>query len=130
MSLDYMCLMPLLDRHPEWWVGYCLFGASGDIDEAVWRYGVDFLAVEEALVNSRLILQAREQYLPVYVWSVYDNEKMRQYLEMGVGGIISDYPEELRTVLDTYLAAHPYQDTIWQEEGFPLRGKEKKSPLP
>ena len=44
---------------------------------------------------------------------------MRQYLEMGVGGIISDYPEELRTVLDTYLAAHPYQDTIWQEEGFP-----------
>lgn len=120
MSLDYLCLMPLLDRHPEWWVGYCLFGASGDVDEAAWRYDLDFLAVEEALVNSRLTVQAREQCLPVYVWSVYDSERMRQYLEMGVSGIIGDYAEELRTVMDTYLAAHPDQETIWKGGGFPV----------
>lgn len=120
MSLDYTCLMPLLEKHPEWWIGYCLFGASGDIDEGVWRYDLDFLAVEEALVSSRLALQAREQRLPVYVWSVYDSERMMQYLEMGVSGIISDYPEILKPVLDTYLAAHPNQDTLWMGGGFPV----------
>ena len=76
--------------------------------------------MEEALVSSRLALQAREQRLPVYVWSVYDSERMMQYLEMGVSGIISDYPEILKPVLDTYLAAHPNQDTLWTGGGFPV----------
>ena len=120
MSLDYMCLMPLLEKHPEWWIGFCLFGTSGDIDENIWRYDVDFLAVEEALVSGRLILQAREQSLPVYVWSVYDDERMRQYLEMGVSGIITDYPEDLRAVLDTYNALHP-TGVIQKGKWFPIQ---------
>ncbi len=120
MSLDYMCLMPLLEKHPEWWTGFCLFGTSGDIDENIWRYDVDFLAVEEALVSGRLVLQAREQSLPVYVWSVYDDERMRQYLEMGVSGIITDYPEDLRAVLDTYNALHP-TGVIQEGKWFPIQ---------
>ncbi len=120
MSLDYTCLMPLIEKHPEWWIGFCLFGTSGDIDESIWRYDVDFLAVEEALVSGRLILQAREQSLPVYVWSVYDDERMRQYLEMGVSGIITDYPEDLRAVLDTYNALHP-TGVIQEGKWFPIQ---------
>lgn len=120
MSLDYTCLMPLMEKHPEWWTGFCLFGTSGDIDESIWRYDVDFLAVEEALVSGRLVLQAREQSLPVYVWSVYDDERMRQYLEMGVSGIITDYPEDLRAVLDTYNALHP-TGVIQEGKWFPIQ---------
>jgi glycerophosphoryl diester phosphodiesterase len=120
MSLDYTCLMPLMEKHPEWWTGFCLFGTSGDIDENIWRYDVDFLAVEEALVSGRLVLQAREQSLPVYVWSVYDDERMRQYLEMGVSGIITDYPEDLRAVLDTYNALHP-TGVIQEGKWFPIQ---------
>ena len=45
MSLDYPSLLPLLDRHPEWWVGYCAYSISGDLTESVWQYGMDFLAV-------------------------------------------------------------------------------------
>ena len=44
----------------------------------MWRYQVDFLAVEEALVSYRLVTRAREVNLPLYVWSVYDAEKMEQ----------------------------------------------------
>ena len=120
MSLDYTCLMPLMEKHPEWWTGFCLFGTSGDIDENIWRYDVDFLAVEEALVSGRLVLQAREQSLPVYVWSVYDDERMRQYLEMGVSGIITDYPEDLRAVLDAYNALHP-TGVIQEGKWFPIQ---------
>lgn len=106
MSLDYTCLMPILDKHPEWWVGYCAFSTTGNIDDSMWRYGVDFLAVEELLVTNRLVTQAREQELPVYVWSVYDSEKMQQYLEMGVPGLISDYPEEAVMVVNAYRESH------------------------
>ena len=31
---------------------------------------------------------------------------MLQYLEMGVSGIITDWPEEARAVADRYLASH------------------------
>ena len=122
MSLDYLCLLTVMERHPEWWTGFCAYGAAGDIDDAVWRYQVDFLAVEEALVSNRLVTRAREVDLPVYVWSVYDGEKMLQYLEMGVSGIITDYPGEIRRVLDGYLASHPGQPYQWTGAGAP--GKE------
>ena len=46
------------------------------------------------MVRDQLAL-ARELDLPVYVWSVYDQEKMLQYLEMGLGGIITGYPQLL-----------------------------------
>ncbi len=119
MSLDYLCLLPIMERHPEWWVGYCAYGVTGDIDDAVWRYQVDFLAVEEALVNTRLVAQARELNLPVYVWSVYDSEKMLQYLEMGISGIITDYPDEIAAVCKNYRNSHPNAEYIWQEPGLP-----------
>ena len=45
MSLDYPSVEALHAAHPEWWVGYCVFGTTGDIDESVWRYDIDFLAV-------------------------------------------------------------------------------------
>lgn len=114
MSLDYPCLTPILDRHPEWWVGYCAFSASGDLTTSVQQYGVDFLAVEELLVTNRLVTQAREQNLPVYVWSVYDDEKMRQYLEMGVSGLISDYPDTAAQVAAAYRESHP--DVKYRQE--------------
>ena len=106
MSLDYLCLLPIMEQHPEWWVGCCAYGAAGDIDDAVWRYQVDFLAVEEVLITSRFVTQAREQDLPVYAWSVYDDERMRQYLEMGVSGLISDYPDEVVRRVDEYRKSH------------------------
>ncbi len=119
MSLDYLCLLPVLERHPEWWVGFCAFGAAGDIDDAVWRYQVDFLAVEEDMVNTRLVNRARELDLPVYVWSVYDEEKMQQYLEMGVTGLITDYPGSAAAVRAAYRAGHPGAEYLWQGGGLP-----------
>ncbi len=42
----------------------------------------------------------------MYVWSVYDQEKMLQYLEMGLGGIITGYPRLLEEVLGGYESRH------------------------
>ena len=111
MSQDYPSLAALQQAHPEWWVGYCAYASSGDLDEGVWQYEIDFLAVEESMVTNRLTRLARSQCLPLYVWSVYDSDRMLQYLQMGVTGLITDFPDIAREVVDSYLAAsrHTYQ---------------------
>lgn len=115
MSLDYYSVMLLHAAHPEWWVGYCVFGSVGDIDDSIWRYNIDFLAVEENMVTNRLVTQAREHGLPTYVWSVNDNEKMLQYMEMGAVGIISDWTDT-RAVVDAFNAAHSGVEYAGQDE--------------
>ena len=35
------------------------------------------------MVSNRLTRLARSQSLPIYVWSVYDSDRMLQYLQMG-----------------------------------------------
>lgn len=111
MSQDYPSVAALQQAHPEWWVGYCAYASSGDLDEGVWQYEIDFLAVEESMVTNRLTRLARSQCLPLYVWSVYDSDRMLQYLQMGVTGLITDFPDIAREVVDSYLSAsrHTYQ---------------------
>lgn len=111
MSQDLTSVNTLQDAHPEWWVGYCAYGSTGDLDEGIWKYDVDFLAVEESMVSNRLARTARSQGLPLYVWSVYDSDKMLQYLQMGVVGLITDFPDIARDVVDGYRAGDtaPYR---------------------
>ena len=119
MSLDYPCLGVLHQAHPEWWVGYCAYASAGDIDGTIWQYDIDFLAVEENLVSNQLVTQAREWGLPVYVWTVYDTDKMEQYLQMGVTGLISDWPDLASAVVERYNASHGTDQYLWQGEGYP-----------
>ena len=104
MSQDLYSVTTLKSAHPEWWVGYCAYSSAGELDEGIWRYDVDFLAVEESMLSNRLTRLARSQSLPLYVWSVYDSDKMLQYLQMGVTGLITDYPDFARAVTDAYRA--------------------------
>ena len=113
MSQDLTSVNMLQSAHPEWWVGYCAYGSTGDLDEGIWQYNVDFLAVEESMISNRLARMARSQGLPLYVWSVYDSDKMLQYLQMGVVGLITDFPDIARGVVDDYRAHDnaPYRMT-------------------
>lgn len=102
MSLDYECVAMIQQAHPEWWVGYCIFGSAGAIDASVWDYDIDFLAVEENRVSNHFMEQARRQWLPVYIWTVDDVTDMRIYLEMGASGIITDVPDEAREAVEQF----------------------------
>ena len=104
MSQDYPSMAALQQAHPDWRVGYCAYASAGDLDEGIWQYDIDFLAVEESMVSNRLARLAQEAELPLYVWSVYDEDKMLQYLQMGVTGLITDFPDIARRVVDSYHA--------------------------
>ncbi len=102
MSLDYECVSLIQNARPEWWVGYCIFGSAGKIDNDIWDYDIDFLAVEENRVSNNFMEQARRQWLPVYIWTVDDREDMYTYLQMGAVGLITDYPDEAREAVEQY----------------------------
>jgi glycerophosphoryl diester phosphodiesterase len=47
-----------------------------------------------------MITDAHELGLPVIPWTVNSTADMNRLMDLGVDGIISDYPTRLRTVMD------------------------------
>lgn len=115
MSLHYPTVSYLHHLYPEWWIGYCIYGSIGDIDASIWNMDIDFLAIEENRASTSLIQKAISQMIPIYIWTVDNEKKMKQYLDMGVSGIITNAPDLGRQAIDAYLQKHPhsyYEDQI------------------
>ena len=115
MSLHYPTVSYLHHLYPEWWIGYCIYGSIGDIDASIWNMDIDFLAIEENRASTSLIQKAISQMIPIYIWTVDNEKKMKQYLDMGVSGIITNDPGLGRQAIDAYLQKHPhsyYEDQI------------------
>jgi glycerophosphoryl diester phosphodiesterase len=51
------------------------------------------------LVNAALVARAKRQRKRVNVWTVNDADEMRRLCDLGVDGIITNYPDRLRDVL-------------------------------
>ena len=51
-------------------------------------------------VTSQMIAEAHELGLPVLPWTVNTKADMERQLDLGVDGIITDYPTRLRTLLE------------------------------
>lgn len=115
MSLHYPTVSYLHHLYPEWWIGYCIYGSIGDIDASIWNMDIDFLAIEENRASTSLIQKAISQMIPIYIWTVDNEKKMKQYLDMGVSEIITNDPDLGRQAIDAYLQKHPhsyYEDQI------------------
>jgi glycerophosphoryl diester phosphodiesterase len=52
-------------------------------------------------VDERFVAGAHKLGLEVHVWTVDDEPKMRELLDIGVDGIVTDRPDVLRDVLES-----------------------------
>ena len=120
MSIDYETVSLLKEQRPDWWVGYCIYGSAGDFDEAVWKYNIDFLAVEEGVVSSRFMERARNSLIPVYIWTSNNFDDMAKYLQMGASGITTDMPDLARAEIDEYMDKNK-QYYMYEGKGDPVR---------
>ena len=91
MSLDYEAVQSLQRQRPQWWIGYCVYGTAGEMDYRIWNWNIDFLAVEESQISVSFLEQAGRAWMPIYVWTVDDYNKMSNYLDMGVSGLITEF---------------------------------------
>lgn len=100
LSLDFGLVSAMKARYPSYLVGYCVYGNVGQLEPAQLReMNIDFLLVEEWMVNSQLIKACRRAWLPVYVWTANDPQRMDDYLRLGVVGLVTDYPDDAMAVV-------------------------------
>ena len=53
------------------------------------------------ILTPRLIAAAKARNIDVHVWTVNDPGDMRRLIDMGVDGIITDYPDRMFEMLNT-----------------------------
>jgi glycerophosphoryl diester phosphodiesterase len=52
------------------------------------------------VLTRELVQEAHERHLEVHAWTINDEASMRRMLELGVDGIITDYPDRLIALLE------------------------------
>ncbi|GII80685.1 glycerophosphoryl diester phosphodiesterase [Sphaerisporangium rufum] len=91
--------------HPAW-LGVDLAGDfGGDIAAAAAATGATTLSPDRVLVDAGLMARAQAAGLPVAAWTVNDPAEAGRLLDLGVAGLVTDYPDRMRDV--------------WAERGLP-----------
>ncbi len=83
-----------------WLNGFDVDDFEGSAPRAIKAAGGDIWSSHHKEVDVESIKLAHDLGLSVSVWTVNDASRMRQLIKMGVDGIISDYPNRLRLVLE------------------------------
>ena len=73
---------------------------GGSLAKAAAAQGYDVISPAFRSVTPAMITEAHELGLPVIPWTVNTTADMERLMDLGVDGIISDYPTRLRTVME------------------------------
>lgn len=83
------------------WLNGLRFASFGfDVGKLVKASGADFFSPSYSDCSEKWIENAHEQGIAVIPWTINDKEKMRVFIEKGVDGIITDYPDVLKDLLE------------------------------
>ena len=95
-SFDVRTLQYLHKNYPSIKTALLVEGA-GTFKEHVAKLGFtpNIYSPEYILVNASLVKQCKEMQIRIIPWTVNDLSKMKELKEMGVDGIITDYPNLL-----------------------------------
>ncbi|YCK33164.1 glycerophosphodiester phosphodiesterase family protein [Actinomadura sp. ATCC 39365] len=81
-------------------------GLGDDIPAAAREAGATTLSPEHVMVDEKLMAQAAAAGLDVAVWTVNDQALADRMIDLGVAGIVTDYPDRMRE--------------LWRERGLDL----------
>ncbi len=109
LSFDWRVLeiaRPLVDRRyalveqvtmtPTWMNGLELADFDGDLAAAALAVGATALSPDRVLVDRALMAGAADRDLPVVVWTVNDPDEAAGLIDLGVAGVVTDYPDRMR----------------------------------
>ena len=94
-SLDYAALADVERRAPEFRTGMIVTKAVGRTAELP----VDFLSVNQAAADRKLLDRAQRRGKEVHVWTVNARDDMVHMIELGVDNLITDNPGDAVAVL-------------------------------
>jgi glycerophosphoryl diester phosphodiesterase len=87
---------------PSPWTGRKVSAHNGSVPRLVKASGCGIWSPNYGEVNAALIEEAQALGLKVIVWTVNATESMNALIELGVDGIITDYPDRLKGVLENH----------------------------
>ncbi|MGI6109313.1 MAG: glycerophosphodiester phosphodiesterase family protein [Eubacteriaceae bacterium] len=119
MSFSLDSVRALSYAHPEWWIGHTAEAEGGQLDSAVWEYDVDFLALDESQITPQLLTLARENMIPIYVWTVTTESDARKYYDMGAEGVITNSPSQAKKARDDFLSSDTTTNYYYSGAGYP-----------
>lgn len=73
---------------------------DGSLAKAAAAQGYDVISPTFRSVTPDMIAEAHQLGLPIIPWTVNTTEDMARLMDLGVDGIITDYPTRLRTLMD------------------------------
>lgn len=81
------------------------------------------------MINTQILEDARNNNLPVYVWTVDDVNKIMDYLNMGISGIIGDASDQVSYAVNQYKQKASIDDTHYLTTcpGFPKLTEDESS---
>ncbi|HET8882906.1 MAG TPA: glycerophosphodiester phosphodiesterase family protein [Solimonas sp.] len=95
-------------HHPELWefhallpqvpIGALICGVPLDWAGPAAELGASVLSVSDEFVDEKLIDDAHERGLQLYVYTVNEIDEMRRMIALGVDGIFTDYPDRAVTL--------------------------------
>ncbi|MBT4934393.1 MAG: glycerophosphodiester phosphodiesterase [Rhodospirillaceae bacterium] len=83
-----------------WTAGHDIDNYAGNVPEMVKKAGGQIWSAFHPEMTAEKVKQAHDLGLKVKVWTVNDTDRMEALIDMGVDGIITDYPDRLRGVLE------------------------------
>ncbi|WP_246265211.1 glycerophosphodiester phosphodiesterase family protein [Acrocarpospora pleiomorpha] len=81
---------------PAWLAGFDVRDVADDIPAAAEAVGATALSPDRELIDLPLMTSAALRGLPVVAWTVNDPEEAARLIDLGVAGIVTDYPDRMR----------------------------------
>jgi glycerophosphoryl diester phosphodiesterase len=100
ISFDAATLAPLRRIDPAIMVGLLIEDENPNCIQQALDLGARQICPKFSLVNAKLIEQAHRADLQVVAWTVNSADQMRSMIATGVDGIMTDFPDRLRAVIE------------------------------
>jgi len=82
-----------------WLGGIDIDDFGGSLVKAVASFGADGISPAQGFTTRRMIKRAHRAVMTLVPWTVNDPALMRDLIDAGADGIVSDYPDRVRAVL-------------------------------
>ncbi len=96
-GFDTDSLAKVQDLFPELQLGY-IYNRTQD-EEARHNASIEVVIPQFRLASRELITEVHDEGLKVFAWTVNEENEIERLIDLGVDGIISDYPEKVAAVL-------------------------------
>ncbi|MFU0800278.1 MAG: glycerophosphodiester phosphodiesterase [Xylanivirga thermophila] len=94
-SLDYKALQTVRKLNKDIKIGQIIILSAGDLS----TLDLDFYTIEQTMLSDAFVKKANRLNREVWVWTVNEEEDIRNVLLYNIDGIITDYPERIKDIV-------------------------------